>query len=57
MAVCVQDVQEILTSDASLEILDDIGFRGNPSEPDFTSKNQVLQYAMFFQILIFINSH
>ena len=52
MAVCVQDVQEILTSDASLEILDDIGFRGNPSEPDFTSKNQVLQYAMFFQILI-----
>ena len=42
-AVSVQDVQRILTSDAALEILDDIGFRGNPSKPDLTSKYQVFQ--------------
>ena len=34
---------QILTSNAALEILDDIDFRGNPSKADLTSKDQVLQ--------------
>ena len=52
----MQDVRRILISDAALEILDDIGFKGNPSKADLTSKDQVLQQAMFFQILIFMNT-
>ena len=52
----MENFQRILISDATLEILDNIGFRGNPSKADLTSKDQVLQEAMFFQILIFMST-
>ena len=56
MVPCVEDVRRILTPDAALEILNDIGFRGNTSKANLTSKDQVLQKAMFFQMLIFKNT-
>ena len=46
-AVSVQDVRRILPSDAPLEILDNIGFRGNPSKADFTSKGQGLHFIVY----------
>ena len=52
----MEDVRRILTPDAALEILNGIGFRGNTSKADLTSKDQVLQEAMFFQMLIFMNT-
>ena len=49
-------MKRIVACDAALEILDDIGFRGNPSKADLTSKDQVFQEAMCFQILTFMNN-
>ena len=36
-------VKEIVTSEAGLELLDSVGYRGNPVKPNLQKKSSILQ--------------